>query len=151
VVLSFVPAECLEPCSAQQAALAAVQAGVNVTPMREMVTFLTILPEPEAAPPAGVAGAFDAANWRALAPEGAGSVPALAEVYAGATRLAAIFQGADVGQVNMILYRLTKDHRVRERGFWARVRRASMIDGEGIPAASVPTIGPGRPETAAYA
>jgi hypothetical protein len=47
VVLRFVPAECLDSCAAQQAALAAVQAGVNVTPMREIVTFLTILAEPK--------------------------------------------------------------------------------------------------------
>jgi hypothetical protein len=141
VVLSFVPAACLDSCAAQQAALAAVQAGVNVTPMREMVTFLTILPGPEAALPADITEAFDPVNWRSLTPEaGWNSVPALAEAYAGTTgrpgsgpmsyvvdrggRLAAIFHGTDFGYVNMILYvnGLTNVHPARDRGFWARVR-----------------------------
>lgn len=44
VVLSFVPQDCGAPCADQQAALVEAQAAVNVTPMREMVTFVTVGP-----------------------------------------------------------------------------------------------------------
>jgi hypothetical protein len=102
---------------------------------------LTILPDPEAALPAGITEAFDPVNWRSLAPEaGWNSVPALAEAYADTAgrpgsgpmsyvvdrggRLAAIFHGTDFGYVNMILYvnGLTNVHPARDTGFWARVR-----------------------------
>ncbi len=42
VVLSFVPGACGEPCTPQQALLTEVLEAVNITPMRDMVTFVTV-------------------------------------------------------------------------------------------------------------
>ena len=42
VVLSFVPEGCGDPCAAQQALLAQVREAVNVTPMRDMVSFVAV-------------------------------------------------------------------------------------------------------------
>ncbi|MFW8594430.1 hypothetical protein [Cribrihabitans neustonicus] len=42
VVISFISRACGAPCAAQQALLREVQESVNVTPMREMVVFLTV-------------------------------------------------------------------------------------------------------------
>ncbi|MEO2038805.1 MAG: hypothetical protein ABGW90_08920, partial [Martelella sp.] len=42
IVLSFVPTDCGGPCVEQQAVLAGVQGQVNVSPMKEMVTFVTV-------------------------------------------------------------------------------------------------------------
>ncbi|MEQ8696910.1 MAG: hypothetical protein RLT05_10180 [Bauldia litoralis] len=63
VVLSFVPHECGEPCAEQQAALAAVQAQVNVSPMKEMVTFVTVHDAN-----ATIEAPWDGANWRLVVP-----------------------------------------------------------------------------------
>jgi len=106
IVISFAPAGCGAPCDIQQALLRKVQAGVNVTPMREMVTFLTV----------GLAAeGWDGANWRAVA---AGSAAAddfaalserdtdtpMVHVIGRGGRHAAIFHGADFSHVNLILY-----------------------------------------------
>jgi len=109
VVISFTPEGCGAPCEAQQALLREVQAGVNVTPMREMVTFLTVGP---------AAAGWDSTNWRAMSIEG--GIPEAADDYAAlserdtdapmihvidrAGRHAAIFHGAEFSHVNLILY-----------------------------------------------
>jgi hypothetical protein len=109
VVVSFAPEGCGAPCEAQQALLREVQEGVNVTPMREMVTFLTI----------GLATeGWDSKNWHAISTEG--GVSEAADDYAALSqrdsaapmihvigrggRHAAIFHGADFSHVNLILY-----------------------------------------------
>lgn len=109
VVISFAPEGCGAPCEAQQALLRKVLDGVNVTPMRERVTFVT----------AGVAAnGRDFTNWRAISIEGgiseaAARFAALSERETDAPmihvvdrggRHAAIFHGADFAHVNLILY-----------------------------------------------
>ncbi len=109
VVVSFAPEGCGAPCEAQQALLREVQEGVNVTPMREMVTFLTV----------GLATeGWDSTNWHAISIEGgvseaADDYAALSErdsaapmihVIGRGGRHAAIFHGADFSHVNLILY-----------------------------------------------
>ena len=59
IVLSFVPEECGAPCTDQQKLLAEVQSGINVTPMRDMVTFVTV-----AAPETPAMRGWDAENWQ---------------------------------------------------------------------------------------
>ncbi|MEP0315602.1 MULTISPECIES: cytochrome-c oxidase [Alphaproteobacteria] len=115
VVLSFVPQECGEPCAAQQAALAAVQAQVNVSPMKEMVTFVTVHDAN-----ATIEAPWDGANWRLVVPsDGAtaaaavgsfaslsdreGALP-MAHVIDGNGRHAGIFHGAEFQKSNLTLY-----------------------------------------------
>ncbi|MDT8328820.1 MAG: cytochrome-c oxidase [Roseovarius sp.] len=109
IVVSFAPEDCGAPCEAQQALLRVVQAGVNVTPMRELVTFLTAGPAAEG---------WDSTNWHAISIEG--GIPEAADDYAAlserdtdapmihvidrAERHAAIFHGAEFSHVNLILY-----------------------------------------------
>ena len=109
IVVSFAPGGCGAPCEAQQALLRDVQAGVNVTPMREMVTFLTVGPSAEG---------WDNTNWQPISieggiPEAANDFAALSERDADAPmihvidrggRHAAIFHGAEFSHVNLILY-----------------------------------------------
>ena len=128
VVLSFIPRTCGAPCAAQQALLREVQESVNVTPMREMVVFLT----------AGTAtdSGWDGTNWNRVAVENgtapaAASFAALSErdrdvpmvhVIARGGRHAGIFHGAEFGRVNLVLYinELTRA-RLPERGLLDRV------------------------------
>jgi protein SCO1/2 len=106
VVISFAPEDCGAPCEAQQALLHEVQAGVNVTPMREMVTFLTVGPAAEG---------WDGMNWHAVAADSAAvdSFDAVSErdtdaamihVIGRGGRHAAIFHVAEFSHVNLILY-----------------------------------------------
>ena len=132
LVLSFVAGDCGIGCVAQQAALAAVQARVNITPMLGMADFLTIL-EPGHSLPEAATSAFDPANWQVLtADPAAGEAAAYAAVSTrkGALpmtfmvdrlgRVGGIFHGTTFGQVNMLLYinGLTNDHAKREPSFW---------------------------------
>ena len=110
VVISFAPEGCGAPCEAQQALLREVQEGVNVTPMREMVVFLTAgtVPDP----------GWDDANWSRVAVENgtapaAASFSALSEreseapmvhIIARGGRHAGIFHGVEFGRVNLVLY-----------------------------------------------
>lgn len=110
VVVSFTPEGCGAPCVAQQVLLREVQEGVNITPMRDLVMFLSVGP--------GSDEGWDAANWRAILAEGgadqaAASFAALSDRDAVAPmihvidrrgRHAAIFHGADFARVNLILY-----------------------------------------------
>jgi len=106
VVISFAPDGCGALCDNQQALLHKVQAGVNVTPMREMVTFLTVGPAAEG---------WDDTNWHVVAvgSAAADAFAALSERDSDAPmihvidrggRHAAIFHGADFSHVNLILY-----------------------------------------------
>ncbi|SEO21863.1 protein SCO1/2 [Pseudorhodobacter antarcticus] len=113
VVLSLVPESCGAPCADQQALLQAVQEAVNVTPMREMVEFLTVSDASAHGPE------WDAGNWRAITPtddtvmDAAGAFAALSaretdapmvHVFDQGGRHAGIFHGAGFGRINMILY-----------------------------------------------
>ncbi|EAQ24922.1 hypothetical protein [Roseovarius sp. 217] len=109
IVVSFAPEVCGAPCESQQVLLREVQTGVNVTPMREMVTFLTVGPAAEG---------WDSTNWHPISIEGgileaADDFAALSErdtdapmihVIDRGGRPAAIFHGADFSHVNLILY-----------------------------------------------
>lgn len=113
LVLSFAPAECGAPCEAQQRTLDEVRAGIDATPMRDMVTFVTVRPagQGSAAPPPGhrlsaspnstsVAGA--AAAFAALS--GRDAAEPRAHIIDRAARHAAIFHGAEFEPLNMVLY-----------------------------------------------
>jgi protein SCO1/2 len=114
VVLSFVPDGCGDPCADQQALLAEVQEAVNVTPMREIVTFVTV------APAGAVPASRDAANWLPAEPAEGGTPDTLAAAFARLSsrggvapmvhvigrggRHAAIFHGGGFSRINMVLY-----------------------------------------------
>lgn len=110
VVVSFAPEGCGAPCFAQQALLREVQEGLNITPMRDMVIFLTV-------GPASSAG-WDSAKWQSITAVGGvgeastsfaalsargGDAPMIHVLDRGG-RHAAIFHGADFARVNLILY-----------------------------------------------
>lgn len=110
VVLSFAPEDCGAPCAEQQALLREVQHGVNVTPMRERVIFLTVGPSSDTG--------SDGVNWQAVTAEddtaeAAASFAALSErggeapmvhVIDQGGRHAGIFHRGAFGRVNLILY-----------------------------------------------
>ena len=114
VVLSFVPDACGELCADQQALLAEVQEAISVTPMRNMVTFVSV------ASPGVSSEGPDAANWVAARPREPQTADALAASFAALSdrdssvpmvhvidrggRHAGIFHGADFGRVDMTLY-----------------------------------------------
>jgi len=113
VVLSFLPEGCGAPCADQQALLQTVQEAVNVTPMREMVEFLTV------GSTAAEAAGWDAGNWRFVLPDDS-TVAGAAEAFAAlsargrdvpmvhvidrAGRHAGIFHGPRFGRINLVLY-----------------------------------------------
>lgn len=115
IVLSFVRRNCDSPCAKQQAVLAGVQEQVNVSPMKEMVTFVTVhdADTPIEAP-------WDAANWRLVissndettaaaadrftALSGRGQELPMAHVIDRNGRHAGIFHGAEFQKTNMTLY-----------------------------------------------
>ena len=137
LILSFVAGDCGPDCVAQQAALAAVQARVNITPMLGMADFLTIL-EPGHSLPEAATSAFDPANWQVLTADLAAGDPAAGDpaAYAAVStrkgalpmtfmvdrlgQVGGIFHGTTFGQVNMVLYinGLTNDHSRREPTLW---------------------------------
>lgn len=134
VVLSFVPEGCVEPCADQQALLDLVQEAIDVTPMREIVSFVSVA-SPEVSPESP-----DAENWIAARPREPHTVEALAASFADLSdrdssvpmvhvidrggRHAGIFHGADFGHVAMTLYinGLTNAH-PHETGLFDNIRR----------------------------
>ena len=114
VVLSFAPEGCGASCAAQQALLARVREAVNVTPMRDMVTFVTVAE-------AGDGGETSAAsNLITVEPSNGATAASLAARLADLSsregispqahvldrggRHAGIFYGEEFGHVNMVLY-----------------------------------------------
>jgi hypothetical protein len=115
LVLSFVPEDCGIACKEQQATLAATQEQLNISPMREMVTFISVHPE-------GFSGnsSWDRVNWRPATPPSDISTATIADDFAKLsqrngsvpmihiidrnTRHAGIFHGTDFKQINLILY-----------------------------------------------
>jgi len=114
VVLSFVPDSCRVPCSDQQALLAKVQDSLDITPMREMVKFVTVTAKPVVSE--GKRGSY----WITARPNGEKSVTAFASTFALLStrdrtepmvhiidrgwRHAGIFHGAGFSSINMVLY-----------------------------------------------
>lgn len=108
VVLSFAPDGCA-PCEAQQALLRQVQDGVNLTPMRERVIFVTVGP--------AVGTGWDDANWLGVSAsddaaaaagfaalsERGGDAP-MAHVVDRGGRHSGIFHGTDFGATQLIVY-----------------------------------------------
>ena len=134
VVLSFIPQNCGSPCAKQQATLTGVQEQVNVSPMKEMVTFVTVHYGGASieAPP-------DAANWRLVIPTDVETTTAagrfaalssrgqdlpLAHIIDRNGRHAGIFHGSDFSTTNLTLYinqlinnaHAPKSH--TEKGWW---------------------------------
>lgn len=115
VVLSFVPQNCDSPCAKQQAVLAGVQEQVNVSPMKEMVTFVTV---GEAA--ASIEAPWNEVNWRLVIPSDDETTATVAERFAAFSgrgqelpmahvidrngRHAGIFHGSDFSKTNLTLY-----------------------------------------------
>lgn len=114
VVLSFVPEGCGKPCADQQALLHEVQKSINVTPMREMVLFVTLGRRDV------TDTGWEAVNWRPAAPADGTPVAEIAETFAALSgrgsdaamvhivdrggRHAGIFHGTGFGKINMVLY-----------------------------------------------
>ena len=119
VVLSFAPEGCGTPCEAQQALLARVREGVNITPMRDMVTFVTVAEAGDGAS-AGSGEKPAASNLITVEPANGATAASLAARFADLSsrgeigpqvhvidrggRHAGIFHGEEFGYVNMVLY-----------------------------------------------
>lgn len=77
VVLNFIFASCTDVCPLQSALIADVQANINITPMKDMVQFVTVTTDPAKDTPDvlkayGEAHGLDSSNWLFLtAPPGA--------------------------------------------------------------------------------
>ncbi len=134
VVLSFVPQNCDSPCSKQQAVLASVQGQVNVSPMKEMVTFVTVHDAD-----ASIEAPWNEANWRLVIPSDDETTAAadrfaalssrgqelpMAHVIDRNGRHAGIFHGSDFSRTNMTLYinqLINNAHAAKpptEKGWW---------------------------------
>ena len=132
VVVSFIPEACSTLCDAQQGLLREVQAGVNVTPMRDQVIFVTV--------GAASSEGWDDTNWQQLEPEGSAAEASAAfsslsglendapmiHIVDRSGRHAAIFHGADFGHVSLILYinELTNAAPLHEPGLLSRIFRS---------------------------
>jgi cytochrome oxidase Cu insertion factor (SCO1/SenC/PrrC family) len=135
VVLSFVPTGCGGPCVEQQAVLAGVQGQVNVSPMKEMVTFVTVHDAD-----ASIEAPWDETNWRLVTPSNDETTAAAADRFAAFSgrgqelpmahfidrngRHAGIFHGSDFNKTNLTLYinqLINNAHAPkppREKGWW---------------------------------
>lgn len=115
VVLSFATQACGGSCAEQQAALAAVQAQVDITPMKEKVIFATVQGSG-----VSIQAPWDGANWRlatlssdttaAVAADGFAELSSrdhalpMVHVIDRGGRHAGIFHGAEFEGVNLTLY-----------------------------------------------
>lgn len=115
VVLSFVSSACGGPCVEQQAVLAGVQEQVNVSPMKQMVTFVTVHDAE-----ASIEATWDKANWRLVIPSSDETTAAAANRFSASSghdqelpmahvidrngRHAGIFHGSDFSKTNLTLY-----------------------------------------------
>lgn len=115
IVLSFVPQNCDSPCAKQQAVLAGVQEQVNVSPMKQIVTFVTVHDAD-----ASIEATWDEANWRQAIPSNDEMTAAAANRFAALSRRgqelpmahvidrngrhAGIFHGSDFSKTNLTLY-----------------------------------------------
>jgi hypothetical protein len=115
IVLSFVPTDCGGPCVEQQAVLAGVQGQVNVSPMKELVTFVTVHDAD-----ALIEAPWDEANWRLVIPSDDETTATVADRFAAFSgrsqelpmahvidrngRHAGIFHGSDFSKTNLTLY-----------------------------------------------
>lgn len=113
VVVSFAPADCQASCADQQVVLRKVQASVNVTPMRDMVQFMTIS-DAEITDPG-----WQTENWRPATLED-GALAQATKDFATLSaresnepmihiidrhgRHAGIFHGAEFLRSNLVLY-----------------------------------------------
>lgn len=115
IVLSFVPQNCDSPCANQQTVLAGVQEQVNVSPMKQMVTFVTVHDAD-----VSIEVLWDEANWRPVIPSDDELTATAADHFAALSsrgpdapmvhvidrngRHAAIFHGSDFSKTNLTLY-----------------------------------------------
>lgn len=115
VVISFVPQGCGDPCAEQQAVLAGVQVQVNITPMKEWVTFVTVQ-----GAVVSIEAPWDDANWRLAVPSNGETAATAADRFAALSsrdrtlpmvhimdrngRHAGIFHGAEFQKINVTLY-----------------------------------------------
>ncbi len=115
VVLTFLPEGCGPPCADQQALLSEVQEAIEITPMRDMISFVTV-----ASPDSPVAPSANDANWLTVTPRdpeavaemsaewaelsSRGGEEPMAYVLDRGARQAGIFHGTSFAWVNMVLY-----------------------------------------------
>jgi protein SCO1/2 len=133
VVLNFIFASCADVCPLQSELIAGVQANIAVTPMKDMVQFITVTTDPEKDTPEvlrsyGDAHGLDPSNWtfltaragdpeettRKLAetynlrfdplPDGQQMHGVVTNVIDREGRLAAKFHGLRFEPVNLVLY-----------------------------------------------
>jgi hypothetical protein len=138
IVLSFVPRNCDRLCAKQQTVLAGVQEQVNVSPMKEMVTFVTVHDAD-----ASIEAPWDEANWWLVIPSDEETIAAAADRFAALSsrgqelpmahvidrngRHAGIFHGADFQRANVTLYinqLINNAHAPKpptEKGWWERL------------------------------
>lgn len=113
IVVSFAPTDCQPSCADQQAVLRMVQASVNVTPMRELVQFVTISDTRSTNPDR------QAENWRPVFLDDSALEKAIEEFAALSERESGqpmihiidrggrhsgIFHGSDFLRSNLVLY-----------------------------------------------
>jgi hypothetical protein len=137
VILSFVPLECGSPCAEQQAFLAAVQEQVNITPMMQMVTFISVHDSDTL-----IDASWDSSNWRLVTPSSGVTMSAadrfaelskrdravpMVHVINSNGRHASIFHGVEFKKLNLILYingLINNAHTPKpptEKGWWERL------------------------------
>lgn len=132
VVVSFALADCQASCADQQAVLRKVQASVNVTPMRDMVRFVTIS-DAEITDPG-----WQTENWRPVTLEDGAFAQAardfatMSEHKSGQPmihiidrggRHAGIFHGSDFLRSNLVLYiNGLSNNRPTEPGLFDRLK-----------------------------
>ena len=133
LVLALRPATCAESCDAQQAKLEETVTALNASPMRDMVSFLTVTETPE------VAHAPEAENWAIARPKD-DFAPLQDQLAAASIRPddrpmlhlfdrqgqhVAIFHGTDFKPLNLLMHinGLTNAHPHPEpEGFLAKLR-----------------------------
>lgn len=147
IVLSFVPQNCASPCAKQQAVLAGVQEQVNVSPMKQMVTFVTVHDAD-----ASIEATWDEANWRLVIPSSDETTAAAANRFSASSghdqelpmahvidrngRHAGIFHGSDFSKTNLTLYingLINNVHAQKpptEKSWWQRLTDWFGMEGE---------------------
>ena len=115
VFISFVPQACGDPCVRQQVLLASVQEQVNLSQMKELVTFVTVQ-DPETT----IDATWEPYNWMQVLPSDGSTIVSVVERFSAQSsrdvalpmghvldrngRYASVFHGTEFKKTNMTLY-----------------------------------------------
>jgi protein SCO1/2 len=128
MVLNFIYAKCPDVCPLHSELIAEIQAGVNRTPMKDLVAFVSITIDPEndtaeALTAYGPVHGLDAANWVFLTSKEPGATRALA------ADLRQKFTATDGGlfQHALVTYLIDTKGRLRARYFGLKFDPVNMI------------------------